>query len=182
MTVSLSSSCPSLYPTSHNSSLPTGSNRGYSDSHSPANYGRMTSSPEILGSRILGLTSTSGGRRSVKGDDIIQSTLSYNEVCTLVSVLLIPSLQDLLKMRLLTLSSLVLLGLLGPGSAQNVTETSTSTSQSSSSSSTPVSTSVPEASGSPDVPVPGQGEYPAVQSWCEGGDNATYCPGPVRPL
>lgn len=81
------------------------------------------------------------------------------------------------KMRLLTLSSIFVLGLAAPGLAQNVTETAASTSFSPS----PVETSVPEASGSPDEPVPGQGEYPAVQSWCEGGDNATYCPGPVRP-
>lgn len=59
--------------------------------------------------------------------------------------------------------------------AQNVTETG----QSPSFSPTPVSTSVPEASGSPDEPVPGQGSYPPVQAWCQGGDNATYCPGPV---
>ena len=82
------------------------------------------------------------------------------------------------KMRLLTLTSIFVLGLAIPGSAQNVTETGASTSFAPS----PVETSVPEASGSPDAPVPGQGEYPAVQSWCEGGDNATYCPGPVRPF
>ena len=88
-------------------------------------------------------------------------------------------------MRLLTLTTLLALGL-GPVAAQNSTEPSTSASagtsasqSQSSSSSTPVETSVPEASGSPDVTVPGQGMYPAVQAWCEGGNNASYCPGPV---
>jgi hypothetical protein len=59
--------------------------------------------------------------------------------------------------------------------AQNVTQTG----QVPSFSPTPASTSVPEASGSPDEPVPGQGMYPAVQSWCENGQNASYCPGLV---
>lgn len=79
-------------------------------------------------------------------------------------------------MRLLTLASILALGTAPYAQAQNVTETGVSPSFAPS----PVETSVPEASGSPDEPVPGQGEYPAVQSWCEGGDNATYCPGPVR--
>lgn len=61
---------------------------------------------------------------------------------------------------------------------QNVTETGALPSFSP----TPASTSIPEASSSPDEPVPGQGMYPAVQAWCEDGQNATYCPGVVSPL
>jgi alpha,alpha-trehalase len=60
---------------------------------------------------------------------------------------------------------------------QNVTETGALPSFSP----TPVSTSVPSASSSPDTPVPGQGDVPEVQIWCEDGQNATYCPGLVRP-
>jgi alpha,alpha-trehalase len=61
---------------------------------------------------------------------------------------------------------------------QNVTETGALPSFSP----TPASTSVPEPSSSPDEPVPGQGMYPAVQAWCEEGQNATYCPGVVSTL
>lgn len=76
-------------------------------------------------------------------------------------------------------SLLPLLLALGAGlvQGQNVTQTGLTPSFSP----TPASTSVPEASGSPDVPVPGQGMYPAVQAWCENGQNASYCPSPVCP-
>lgn len=61
---------------------------------------------------------------------------------------------------------------------QNVTETGALPSFSP----TPASTSIPETSSSPDESVPGQGMYPAVQAWCEDGQNATYCPGVVSIL
>jgi alpha,alpha-trehalase len=70
---------------------------------------------------------------------------------------------------------LALLGALAPVQGQNVTQTGLTPSFSP----TPASTSVPEASGSPDEPVPGQGMYPAIQAWCENGQNASYCPSPV---
>ncbi|GFZ50803.1 hypothetical protein JCM24511_08561 [Saitozyma sp. JCM 24511] len=56
-------------------------------------------------------------------------------------------------------------------SAQNVTSTG-----SQSFSATPVSTTVPSPTGSLDAPIPGQGQYPALQPWCNGGMNDTFCP------
>lgn len=85
-----------------------------------------------------------------------------------------------------------LVALAGVANAQNITQTGSVEFQP-----TPVSTSVPSATGSLDVPVPGQGSYPPLQSeppgellvsrndaavLCNAGSPDTFCPGSVRQL
>lgn len=85
-------------------------------------------------------------------------------------------------MRLLTLTFLPLAIVVAQsqdGASSAATSSSASDTDSASSSAftpSPVSTTVPTATVAPDTPVPGQGEYPPAQWWCNDGGNGTYCP------